>query len=125
MGVDFYAYRAAQGARALIAKLCGPAPAGCSLAVAERHTHDRREQRLGAPLRMTGAVTAVGPVRIGVYIEIANVATGDVAVMFNLELELRRDDVAEPPPPAFAAAAAAGVVDPPPRSRPRSLPSEN
>jgi acyl-CoA thioester hydrolase len=122
MGTAFYAWRAERDVLRFIEDLCGPAP-GLKLAVLDRHTHYRREQRLGAPLRMTAGVTSASHARLGVYMEIANTVTGELAAMFNLEVEARHraDGASAPIPDPIRAAAAARLIEPAARSRPRSL----
>jgi acyl-CoA thioester hydrolase len=121
MGTAFYAWRAERDVLGFIEGL-GDLPTGLRLAVVERHTHYRREQRLGAPLVMAAGVTQAGPARIGVYMEIANTATGELAAMFNLDIEARtRAGTPAPLPAPIRAAAAARLIEPAARSRPRSL----
>jgi acyl-CoA thioesterase FadM len=109
MGTAFYAYRAEQGALRLIERLTG-----LTGLVADRHIHYRREQRLGAPLRLSAGVTGASGPRVAIYAEITNAETGQPAAEFNLQIELR----AQLEHPAFL------QITPPARSRPRSLPYE-
>jgi acyl-CoA thioesterase FadM len=122
MGTAFYAWRAERDVLQFVEGL-GALDPGLKLAVVERHTHYRREQRLGAPLLMAAGVTSAGPARIGVYMEMANTATGELAAMFNLEIDARNraDGTPAPFPDAWRQAAAAQLVEPAARSRPRSL----
>jgi acyl-CoA thioesterase FadM len=109
MGTAFYAYRAEQGALRLIERLFG-----LTGLVADRHIHYRREQRLGAPLRLSAGVTGASGSQIAVYAEIANAESGQPAAEFNLQVELR----------SRLEHAAFPQIIPPARSRPRSLPYE-
>ena len=130
MGTAFYAYRADQSALHLIERLAA-SPHGAAFAdlvgtVADRHIHYRREQRLGAPLRLTVGVTGAKGSRICFYAEIINAETGEAAAIFNMQVELRRDrlDTPAPVPRAWLEQGAQAWMVPPPGSGPRTLSDE-
>jgi acyl-CoA thioesterase FadM len=127
MSTVFYAWRADQAALQLVEALTGgaldPPAEGLTLAVVDRHTHFRREQRLGAPMAIAGGVTSAAGSRIGVYLEMSNAASGDLAATFNLQVELQARPSRAPVrvPQAWIAAAMSRRIEPPQRSHPRTL----
>lgn len=127
MGTGFYAYRVEGEAQRLAEGLFGApgvlAAEGLRLLVVDRHTHYRKEQRLGAPLMLEGGVTSAAETQIGVYLQMANAETGELAAMFSMLVEARAIATGAPasfPPRPLEAQ----WIEPPARSRPRSLPPE-
>jgi acyl-CoA thioesterase FadM len=127
MGTAFYAWRIGLEVERLVEGLSGApgalAAEGLKLLVADRHTHYRKEQRLGAPLVLDGGVTSADGGRFGVYMQMANAETGDLAAMFNMLVEARAVATGAPAPfPAsWLQTASSCLVEAPARSRPRSL----
>lgn len=127
MSTVFYAWRANRAAIGLVESLDGGATdlaaQGLMLAAVDRHTHFRREQRLGAALDIAGGVTCADGSRVGVYLEMSNAASGELAATFNLQVELQ-DRISRKPvqfPLAWIVAAGTRLVEPPHRSHPRTL----
>lgn len=127
MGTGFYAWRIERAVADFLEGVIGAPDAFAGLGlrplVVDRHTHYRKEQRLGAPLALDGGMTSAAGSRFGVYMQMVNVATGELAAMFNMQVEARSGatGAAEPLAAAWLQGALAQVIEPPPKSRPRSL----
>jgi acyl-CoA thioester hydrolase len=131
MNVRVYARKAAQ-ATFTLAEAVGLAPArlaaeGAVVQIMDGHIRFYREQLEGAPLLIRGGGRWIGDERIGIYLEMINADSGDVAATFNNSFGLF-DATSRTPramPRDVLDAARALIIDWPERGQPRSLPLDD
>lgn len=127
MNVQFYVDKSAAALAVLSHYLkLGPdftRRTGACLVPCQHHIRFLREQRPGAPLRITAGTLAAGPERLRIYQEMTNAASQEVAATFTLEAELvdLKTRATRPMPTTAQAAAQRLHVELPDYAAPRGL----